>query len=126
VIFNEGDGRSDATCSQRPVSVPHALAGLTPQKSERIFASGNERTVISIPKDGVTDAGYKLKKDDKFHLIVDLMNMAEEDRTVWLTVTFDYVFGHHKDWSDVKPVWLDVNQCGTSEVIPPKNQSKNQ
>jgi hypothetical protein len=61
--------------SHRDVSLPHSSIGATPRDSERIFASGNERSTASLPEWGVKDAGYKLKKEDSFAASVELMNM---------------------------------------------------
>jgi hypothetical protein len=47
------------------------------------------------------------------------------DKVVYLTMTYDIVEGPlPAGWEDVKVVWFDANQCGTSEVKP-KQQSGN-
>ena len=74
VLLSGGPGRSDATCLGSPVSMPHMIVAATPQNSERLFSSGNERTAAILPHWNENNVGYKLKKDDKFGLIVDLMN----------------------------------------------------
>lgn len=123
VLFNVGANRTDYPCSVgRAASVPHYTIGATAQTSERIFASGNERTVGLLPEWGVKDAGYKLKSTDTFAALVELMNMNQADKLVFLTMTYDIVPNHpFKD--DIKIVWFDVRQCGTSEVNPPKGKS---
>jgi hypothetical protein len=51
------------------------------------------------------------------------MNM--EDRTVYLTMTYDILEGGlPAGWLDIKPVWFDAAQCGTSEVSPPKQSGQ--
>jgi hypothetical protein len=91
-----------------------------PSNTERIFASGNERTLIDY-NPGPTGSGYHLNANDKFAYLVDLMNMNMDERVVYVTMTYDYVEGPlPQGWSDVKMVWLDAFQCGTSEVAPPK------
>jgi hypothetical protein len=51
------------------------------------------------------------------------MNM--DDRTVYLTMTYDVIDGPlPAGWMDIKPVWFDANQCGTSEVNPPKQNGQ--
>jgi hypothetical protein len=65
VLFNVGPGREDYPCSGRDVSVPHVSIGATARTSERIFASGNERTAGIMPEWNVTDAGYKFVGTDK-------------------------------------------------------------
>jgi hypothetical protein len=121
VVFNIGPGLEDYTCSHRDISVPHATVGATPRNSERIFASGNERTQSIFPDWGVKDAGYKVRPTDKFAALVEIMNENMEDKVVYMTVTYDFVPGHpFKD--EIKPVWLDVRQCGSSEANPPVGQ----
>jgi hypothetical protein len=109
----------DETCKNTARSLPHIGIGFTPLTSERIFSSGNERSPISFVTSGVTDAGYMINKEDKFHMIVDLMNTSNEDKKAYLTITYDYVMGHPKGWSDVKMIWFDVDNCNTSDVKPP-------
>ena len=113
----------DYTCNHRDISVPHAVVGRTPRNSERIFASGNERTNIIFPDAGVKDAGIKLRKTDQFGAVLEFMNENTEDKIVYLTMTYDFIPGHpFKD--DIRPLWFDVRQCGTSEVNPPKGKGQ--
>lgn len=121
VLFNVGEGREDPTCAYRDISLPHATIGSTSRNSERIFASGNERSKGVFADWGVNDVGYKMKSTDKLAALVELMNQTPEDKVVYMTMTYEVVPGHpFKD--DVKIVWFDVRQCGTSEVNPPRNQ----
>jgi hypothetical protein len=123
VMFNVGPGREDLTCSHRDVSLPHVSIGATSRNSERFFASGNERTIGIFPDWGVTDVGYKIRSTDSFASLIELMNQNMEDKNVYLTITYDVVDGHpFKD--DLKCVWFDIRQCGSSEVNPPKGQNK--
>jgi len=117
-----GNGRWDPTCYGFP-SLPHIDVNSTPQGSERYFSSGNERTQIhlDINGPGMTKWGYHLKSTDKYGFIVDLMNMNSQDKTVYLTMYYDYLEGPlPAGWDDVKVIWFDVNQCGTSEYQPPR------
>jgi hypothetical protein len=123
LIFTVGKGRKDATCGDRDINLPAVLVGATAQNSERLLASGNERTPIMWPADEIK-AGYKLRADDQISLVVDLMNDNMDDKTVYVTVTYDVVDGIKPEWDEVRVVWLDVNQCGTSERSWPKNKSK--
>lgn len=51
------------------------------------------------------------------------MNM--DDKVVYLTMTYDILDGPlPKGWRDIKTVWFDANQCGTSEVNPPQQSGK--
>jgi hypothetical protein len=123
VLFIKGPGREDPTCKNEEISLPHGTVGGTPRKSERIFASGNERSFANLPGWGHSDVGYKMKSTDELAVLLELMNENMEDKVVYMTMTWDYLEGHpYKD--EVKVVWFDVRQCGTSEVTPPKNQGK--
>ena len=96
--------RSDATCGGSWLG----LAG------ERFFASGDERTVIGFP----SGYGYRVRWYDSWNLLVDLMNHATTAQTVYVQVTYSY----RASWEAVKrvrPVWLDIDQCGDSEYSIP-------
>jgi Stress up-regulated Nod 19 len=96
--------RSDATCAGTWLG----LGG------ERFFASGDERTAIAFP----TGYGYRVRWYDSWNLLVDLMNHATAAKTVYLQVTYRY----RPSWESVerlKPVWLDIDQCGDSEYTIP-------
>jgi hypothetical protein len=123
VAFLVGPGRSDATCANK-MSLPHVAIMSSGSGSERFFASGNERSVISLPSWNITNAGYPVRKADRLALIIDLMNQNAEDKVVYLTMYYDYVEGIRKDWTEVKPVWFDVAQCAFSEVFPPKQDGQ--
>ncbi|KAF2665461.1 hypothetical protein BT63DRAFT_417021 [Microthyrium microscopicum] len=123
VMFNVGDDRQDATCHQREISVPHVFIGETPRNSERFFLSGNERTPVMFTEWGVGDAGYNIKTSDKLAVIIDIMNDTPRDVVTWLTIQWDFIDGHPYDY-EIKPIWLDARQCGTSEVNPPAGQKK--
>ena len=96
--------RSDATCGNSWLG----LAG------ERFFASGNERTAIGFP----SGYGYRVRWYDSWNLLVDLMNHTVSAKTVYVQVKFTY----RPPWESVKrlrPVWLDIDQCGDSEYSIP-------
>jgi hypothetical protein len=96
--------RRDATCGNAPLG----LAG------ERLFASGNERTAIAFP----SGYGYRVRWYDSWNLLIDLMNHSTSDQTVYVQVTYTY----QASWESVKalkPVWLDIDQCGDSEYSIP-------
>jgi Stress up-regulated Nod 19 len=96
--------RPDATCGTSWLG----LAG------ERFFASGDERTVIGFP----SGYGYRVRWYDSWNMLVELMNHAAAAQTVYVQITYSY----RASWESVKrvrPVWLDVDQCGDSEYTIP-------
>jgi hypothetical protein len=100
--------RSDATCSGTVLG----LAG------ERFFASGNERTPIAFP----SGYGYRVRWYDSWNMLVDLMNHSATAKTVYVQVTYTY----RPSWETVKPlkpIWLDIDQCGDSEYSIPAGYS---
>lgn len=76
VSITKGPGRWDPTCYNHPNPAPHVGVGSYPDRSERGFSSGNERTAISLLTrreftDGsVKRAGYPIRKTDEFAYIV--------------------------------------------------------
>ena len=100
--------RRDATCGNSWLG----LAG------ERFFASGNERTAISFP----AGYGYRVRWYDSWNLLVDLMNHSTTSKTVYVQLKVTY----RPSWESVKPlrpVWLDIDQCGDSEYSIPAGYS---
>jgi hypothetical protein len=75
VMFTSGPTRSDPTCRDRDVSLPHVTAGDTAQHSERFIGAGNERSQFMFPPEA--KVGYRITADDKFKVIMDLMNENE-------------------------------------------------
>jgi len=117
VLFTSGPTRSDPTCRDRDVSLPHVIVGETAQHSERFLGSGNERALFEFPAEA--KVGYRLTPADKFKVVMDLMNENEEDKTVYFTMTWDYADGYIPGYDDLQPIWLDIRQCGTSEIRSP-------
>lgn len=72
---------------------------------------------------GGKKTGYHVTKEDHFRILVDFMNMNMDNRTIYFTVEWDYIDGPLKtaEWMDLKPVWLDIDLCGLSDVKAPKN-----
>jgi hypothetical protein len=100
--------RADATCAGSWLG----LAG------ERFFASGNERTAVRLP----AGYGYRVRWWDSWNLLVDLMNHTASSQTVYVQVTYTY----RPSWESVqqvRPVWLDIDQCGDSEYAIPAGYS---
>jgi hypothetical protein len=109
VLFNQFDGRRDATCGT-------SFLGFLGQ---RFFASGDERTPI-IAQPGY---GYHVGSGN-FNLIWELASMSTERETVFFQVTYQWIPEDEAgDMVDLEPVWLDIDQCGNSEVRVPAGQS---
>lgn len=107
VLYNPAE--RDATC-------PNGYFGAF-NPGERFFASGSERSHFHSPNGyGYYNAGAK------WTLNADLMNMMPEPQQVYVQVVVRYRPGsaHLKR---VKPLWLDVNNCGTSEYSIPRGNS---
>lgn len=96
--------REDATCANQGLG----LAG------ERFFASGDERTAISFP----AGYGYRVRRNDSWNLLVDLMNHTTSAKTVYVKVTYTYR-SSREPLNTLRPVWLDIDQCGDSEYSIP-------
>lgn len=99
--------RADATCSG-------TLLGLA---GERFFATGNERTAIAFP----SGYAYRVRFWDSWNMLVDLMNMMADQQTVYVQLTFTI----EPFWAGLKPlksIWLDINDCGSSEYTTPVGQ----
>jgi hypothetical protein len=81
---------------------------------ERFFASGDERTAISFP----SGYGYRVRWYDSWNLLADLMNHDVTAKVVYFQVTVTF----RPPWESVKPlkpVWLDIDQCGDSQYSIP-------
>lgn len=102
-------GREDPTCN-RFQGV--GLAGL------RIFASGNERTSFALPR------GYGYKGTDApWSYIAELMNSSDKGRTVYVEADVFHVPASTKGMKPIRPVWMDVANCGFSEYSVPAGKS---
>jgi hypothetical protein len=107
LLFNTG--RPDTTCGK------DTFFG---RMGERFLASGNERTVKRLPP----GYGYYLGRDPVtgvFHI----MNHSDVTKTVFFTFKIDWLPGSTAGIRPVTPVWLDVNNCRTSEYEVPAGHS---
>lgn len=92
--------RSDPTCG---TSVPNPSVFL----GERFAAAGNERTEIEMP------LGYGLYNAalHRWNMASDFMNHAEQPKTVFVKITYEYVPASAGELKRLRPVWLDVAPC---------------
>jgi hypothetical protein len=105
VLFNQS--AQDVTCTK----------GLIAVGGQRFFASGNERSEVHFP-DGY---GYWNQGHD-WTLDADLMNMMPEPQEVYVQVVVRYRWPH-SHLKKVTPIWLDVNNCDSSEYSIPTGYS---
>ena len=107
VLFNPA--ARDATC-------PNGFFGAA-NFGDRFFASGSERSHMHLPDGfGYYNAGTTWTLD------ADLMNMMPDPQQVYVRVVVRYrdASAHLKN---VRPIWLDINNCGTSEYAIPHGAS---
>jgi hypothetical protein len=107
VIFEPG--KTDVTCAR---TEGIGAAG------RRIFASGNERTPITLP-DGF---GFKVGKE-RWSGLIELMNHSDQPKTVYFTADVTHVPVSTPGMKPVTPVWLDVNNCSDSQYSVPAGKS---
>jgi hypothetical protein len=103
-------GRQDATCGpEQPF--PGKLG-------ERFFASGNERTSGAFP------AGFGYYVDPgNWSGIFHIMNHAAETKTVFFQVKVRWSPAAAGGILPLRPIWLDMNNCRTSEYAVPAGPS---
>lgn len=107
VLFQSG--LRDITCGPETV-----LGGL----GQRFFAAGNERTTGALPP----GFGYHLGPNP-VNAIFDIMNHSDTVKTVYVTTSVTWVPDSTPGISPVTPVWVDENDCGTSEYSAPAGRS---
>ncbi|HKN40036.1 MAG TPA: hypothetical protein VJ456_13110 [Acidimicrobiia bacterium] len=107
VTFNTG--RPDATCA------PDTPVG---SLGERFFAAGNERTGGALP----AGFGYHLGAD-RVAGAIDIMNHSTQPQVVYVQTKTTYVPDPAPDMKPVRPVWLDENDCESSQYAVPAGPS---
>lgn len=91
---------------------------------ENIFMDGNERTTngYALPNSTVK-SGYSLTSDNSFILTTELMNMVDDEKWAWVTLTYEYLDGPQPDYKQGKTVWLSIGPaiaaCGRWDVASP-------
>jgi hypothetical protein len=79
---------------------------------QRFFSSGNERSPVRLQG----QYGYPQGRGHTWNLVYELMNLTAQPEQVFITVTFDHVPSTTPGYRPMTPMWLDINQCGTSEA----------
>ena len=107
VVFNTG--RPDATCG------PDTAVG---SLGERFFAAGNERTGGRFP----AGFGYHYGTE-RVAGAVEIMNYSPAPRVVYVAMKATWVPDSTSGMEPVRPVWLDVGNCGSSTYAVPAGPS---
>ena len=82
---------------------------------DSLEAAGSHRLGTVIPR-------YRVRSSDRWNMLVDLMNHSTSSKTVYVEVTFTYR-PSSESVKSLKPVWLDIDQCGDSEYSIPAGYS---
>jgi hypothetical protein len=77
----------------------------------RFFAAGNERTAGVLP----APYGYRVSGGDWWAGIFEIMNFKRSPQTVWFEMTVHHLPASDQSVKPVTPVWLDVDNCASSE-----------
>ncbi len=92
--------RKDPIC---PQSAPGLLG-------ERVFAAGNERTGLAMPK------GYGVPHGDgPFAGAIELMNTSPKFKKVYFELKLRWVPQSTPGIKPLRPLWFDIDSCGDSE-----------
>lgn len=86
--------------------------------AERFYAEGEERTKMALPE----GYGYPNRASDGWGMLYMLMNHRGERLTGRVRYTVRYVT--ERPLIPVKPVWLDIRNCGSSEFDVPGTGKK--
>lgn len=116
-VVNVNFSRPDPTCPANIFGKQINQLGAVAGGNERFFAAGNERTVNDLYAAG--DYGYYVESGDRWGLIYDIMNYNPEP----VEVEFKYTFSWVPEATRADPVWLDIDQCGDSQVSLPAGYS---
>ena len=114
VLANWTASRTDATCY---IGFPFPLGLMFGQ---RLFASGDERTDIRVP----AGYGYRVDAFDTWNLIYDLANMNTTAQNAYIRVHYEWVPASTPGMTNLEPIWMDLAQCGFSEISRPAGQSQ--
>jgi hypothetical protein len=115
VLANTDWDKTDATCE---LGIPFPLGLLF---GDRFFASGDERTHIAFPP----NYGYRVGTG-AWNLIYELATMIPEAKSVNIDMTYTWVPNTTPNMREIRPVWMDIAQCGFSTYSVPAGQATNQ
>lgn len=63
-------------------------------------------------------SGYWLASPNKVFMLTELMNEHALHRTVFLTITFEYIPYLPSGFNAVTPIWLDIGGCESEMQVP--------
>lgn len=88
---------------------------------ENVFMSSKERNpgLFTQAKSSVK-TGYHILEEDQFVVFTELMNMGDQEKWAWVTITYDYIDGEQPDYLDGKVIWQQIgrNSCGDDPRNP--------
>ena len=87
-------------------------------QAERFYAQGEETTKLALPP----GFGYPNRAGERWAMLYMLMNHHAKPLKGYVRYTVRYVTG--EDLTPVKPVWLDIRNCRTSEFDVPGTGAK--
>ena len=103
-------GKDDVTCARSD-----GIGAM----GRRIFASGDERTPITLPH------GFGFRVDPGSWVgLIELMNLGSQPQAVYFEVAVRHLPASTPRMKAITPVWLDVNNCRTSEYSVPAGRSE--
>jgi hypothetical protein len=65
--------------------------------------------------------GYWFGNGDNISMDTELMNANEGERTVAVTITYEYIPYLPEGFSIATPLWLDIGGCHSEIPVPPKS-----
>jgi len=87
---------------------------------ETVFMSGNEKSEGMFNYLNTTiKSGYHILPNDTFLLNTELMNMDNNEKWVWPTMTYDYIEGEHPEYKDSKIIWMSIGAAGCGKEANP-------
>jgi len=111
-VFWSNPNKTDLTCND---------SGLFRQLGDRFFASGKERTQISLPEgygyywDNQPPPNYP-DADPTWVMVHHLMTMIKGYETdVFVRFDIEFTPADEAELTEIIPVWLDVRNCSSSE-----------
>ncbi|KAF2429701.1 hypothetical protein EJ08DRAFT_697973 [Tothia fuscella] len=125
VLWNVGPEVNDAVCRSGKIDLGAGMGGLTELEPgygvEHLFESGNEKTYVDFSvKESPIKLGYHLRTTDELLFNIELMNMEDREKWVWLTLNWDYREEVNDQYKEGHVVWMSIgpDRCGTNSPNP--------